>query len=115
MEKLIMKNLLNKYLPKKFKVRVRHFDNSRYMIEYAYFRLIPNYKRIWGVLALNSGIHANAIYQLWLGEWKEAVDCAKTFKSIEDVKKLNKKRKELLEWCEKERKKEKPFKTKQIL
>ena len=103
---------------KKFKVRVMHFSEDWYQIQYAYYRIFPNYKSInyWFDCGFTGNLEAWCTEILKI---KEAEEFAKTLKSIEDVNKYyqkeNVKRREFYKEKNKFKKTNIPYKSKQII
>lgn len=83
---------------KKFKVRVRHFSQDKYVVEYAYYYIIPIYRPLcfWFEQSVMAGT------ECWsenLMDFKAAKELSEKLNSIEDI----------VAWHEKEKKKEKDF------
>lgn len=69
---------------KKFKVRIQHFGEGKYTVQYAHYRLIP----IWHSLMFWYGMmhpNRNACWSLDLFHRKEAEKLSESFRSIKDV------------------------------
>ncbi len=69
---------------KKFKVRVKHFSQDYYQVEYAYYRIFPDYKSLnfW----FDQGVTGST--ECWstkLFKYNEAEELAKTLKTYDDV------------------------------
>jgi hypothetical protein len=103
---------------KKFRVRISHFAEDKYTVDYTYYRFIPIYKSInfW----FDCGMRGNL--ESWstdLFEIKEAEEFAANLKSIEDVneyyRKENIKRTEFYKKKNEFQKYNIPYKSKQIL
>ena len=72
-------------LKKKFRVRVKHYAEQYYQIQYAHYYLIPIYRsfKYWFALSLISDLESWATFLL---KYEPAEKFAKGLKSIEDVK-----------------------------
>lgn len=83
---------------KRFKVRVKHYVEDKYIIQYAHFYLIPIYHSLcfWFEQTLTSNTEC---WSTDLMDYREAEELAKSLKSVEDVKK----------WYEKDEAREKDF------
>lgn len=83
---------------KKFKVRIKHYAEDRYKIQYSSYRFIPIYNSLlwWFEGSLKSNIEC---WTLRLPKLEEAEKLAQSLKSIQDVE----------SWYEKEKAKEKDF------
>lgn len=70
---------------KKFKVRVSHFGQGRYSVEYAHYRFIPVWYELcfWFEQTLTGGTEC---WTTDLFSYQEAEELAKSLKSIDDVK-----------------------------
>ena len=71
---------------KKFKVRVKYYFQNYYVVQYAYYYVLPIYKNInfWFQQSLTS---STACWSVNLFDCESAEKLAKTFNSIEDVNK----------------------------
>ncbi len=83
---------------KKFKVRVRHFAEDKYEVQFAHYYFIPVYHSLcfWFEQTLTGGTEC---WSTRLMDFQTAENLAKSLKSIEDVRK----------WYEKDEAKEKDF------
>ncbi len=83
---------------KKFKVRVTHFAEDKYVVQYSHHYLIPWYNSLcfWFEQSLTGGTEC---WSTNLYDYKTAENLAKSLKSIEDVSK----------WYEKDEAREKDF------
>lgn len=103
---------------KKFKVRVSLFSESKYTVDYAYYRFIPNWKSLvfWYGVSFDSNIDG---WSTDLFSVKEAEEIANRLKSIDDVERYYKpedrKREKFLIEKEEYLAKNRPYKTKNIL
>lgn len=86
-----IKNKLNELLPYKFKVRIRqHTGGSKdYIIEYAYYRVIPKYKILYRWLRYGLG------YNPITGYYDETKNLACNLKTYQDVLDYKTKQEEL--------------------
>ena len=87
-------NILNMFkINKKFKVRVDHYSQGMYVVEYTHYYLIPIYHTLmgWYEGGLLSGIECKSMK---LMDIEKAENAAKNLKSINDVRKWNAKIKE---------------------
>ena len=76
---------------KKFKVRVKYYFQNYYVVQYAYYYVLPIYKNInfWFQQSLTS---STACWSVNLFDCESAEKLAKTFNSIEDVNKAKMKK-----------------------
>lgn len=83
---------------KKFKVRVRHFYQDKYEVQFAHYHIIPIYHSLcfWFEQSLTSNTEC---WTIKLFDYQSAEKFAKSLKSIDDVRK----------WYEKDEEKEKSF------
>ena len=83
---------------KKFKVRIKHFAEDKYVVQYAYYYFIPFFKSLncWFGMSLTTDTEC---WTLHLNGYKNAELLASDLKSIESVK----------NWYQKEEEKEKDF------
>lgn len=70
-------------MKKKFKVRVRHYCKTSYVVEYAHYYIFKNWKIIYQFLESYNDYCFNPI----LEDCNHIIDIAKNFESIEDVRK----------------------------
>lgn len=78
---------------RKFKVRVRHYVNTSYVVEWAYYYLIPSWYMLswWYSISLTH----NGRWVAKCLKYEDAIVLAKTIKTIEDVHKYYEKDNEL--------------------
>ena len=71
---------------KKFKVRVKHFYGDKYTVQYAYYRLFPNWTELlfWLSPPFTSNLEC---WSTKMFNVKDAEELAKSLKSIEDIDK----------------------------
>ncbi len=74
-------------MKKKFKVRVKHFAQDKYEIQFASYYIVPIFHsfQFWFQQSLTSGTEC---WSTILMNFKDAEYFAKNFKSFEDVKKF---------------------------
>ena len=103
---------------KKFRVRISHYAENKYAVQYSNYRFIPIYNSMlfWFDLGFTGNCEC---WSLGLFEIKEAEEFASTLKSIEDVneyyRKENIKRTEFYKKKNEFQKNNIPYKSKQIL
>lgn len=76
---------------KKFKTRIKHFGETKYTVDYCYYRFIP----IWHSLAYwydlgHPGNTYNHGWDISLWNYKSAEEIAKNIKNIKDVEEYHK-------------------------
>lgn len=115
----MIKKPLDKYFPKKFKVRVEHFMGAHFCTQYSYHRFLPNYIDIKEAWMSFSRADAELVHQTYLVPYSKAVKFAESFKTIEDVWEYNRsledKIKDIKIKVREEKKREIPHIRKQIL
>lgn len=80
----------DKPFAKKFRVRVKfdyyYIDKSWYKVQYAHYRLIPNWKSIYSFDSFgDEGYHSDRMFPIY----DSAVSFANKIKSIDDVNRLH--------------------------
>ena len=106
-----------KMIKKKFKVRVKHFYECNYVVQYADYRFVTVWYSIcfWFSKNLTSG-EERWLRQLFSAE--DAEKLAKSFKSIEDIKFFNKpEENKMVEFIRRKReyqKNNKPYEIKEV-
>lgn len=69
-----------KIFNKKFKVRIRHYTNAKYIVEYARYRFIPIYKPLYFWFGFYTGEWA---LNMW--KYEQACEIAENLKSYDDI------------------------------
>lgn len=109
---------LDKYFPRKFKVRVKHYIHEHYCIQWSNSRIFTYYFDLYYYLegSLNSNTSG---WGIWLSSYTRAEELAKKFTSKEEVDKyyapLKEKRRIHLEAKSEWQKTNIPYKQKKII
>jgi len=85
----IIKNKISELTSYKFKVRIKHYIDEDYIVQYAYYRFIPIYYTIYKWLQYGLG------YNPIMGKYEYTKKFASGLKTYEDVLKFKKQQQEL--------------------